>query len=671
MKFSFNLLQSFFEKKVENPKKVLQALTFHSFEVVGMEKRGNDFIFDIDVLPNRTDCYSHYGLAREIAAICGLKIKEKRIKIKEDKNLKIDDFVLVKVKEGCERYSARLLFNVKVKESPRWLKQILINCGIEPINNVVDIANYVMIETGQPLHAFDFEKIEGGEIFVRFAKKGEKIVTFDGKEYELDEDILVISDVKKPLAIAGIKGGRDSGISKNTKIVLLESANFDPLIIKKASQKLNLFTEAAFRFSHGLDPNLTEIALNTAVYYFNNLYGKDGIKFAKGIIDHYKKKALTRRIGLDWKKVESVLGERITKNEILKILKSLGFKINKNFIVEIPTFRKDISLQEDLIEEIGRIYGYEQIKPKIPLSLLSPPKRNDELFWEKFIKDTLVSFGLTEVYNYSFVSQDDVDYFYQKDLIEIENPASSSYKFLRPSLLPGLLKNIQKNQALFSDIKIFEIGKVFKQQKEYKEEKKMIGAILMGDKFFEAKGIVDSLLKSMGITSFYFKPLDEKKFAERSIIWNPLRSAHIIIDGKNIGTLGEVFGTIIEKRKIKDKVVYLELDFERLARLATEEKEYEPFSLYPAIVRDISVFVPHDELVENVMNLIENSGGNLIRDIELFDIYEDEKENKKSLAFHLIFQLEDRAVSPEEVDFTMKKIIENLEKNSNFEVRKQ
>jgi phenylalanyl-tRNA synthetase beta chain len=665
MKFSFNWLQSFFNKKLPNPERLAEVLTLHSFEVEGIERLGKDFILDIDVLPNRTDCYSHFGIAREISAILGFKLKEEKWQLKEDKNLKIENFVSIKVISGCKRYSVRLIFDVKVGESPDWVKERLESCGIKPINNVVDIANYVMLELGQPLHAFDFEKIEKRKIIVRFAKKGEKILTLDDEEYNLGKEILVIADSKKPIAIAGIKGGKETGISEKTKIILLESANFDPVAIRRGSIKLDLKTDASMRFSHGLDPNLTEIAANRAAYLISKICGG---KVAKGISDYYPEKVLPRKIKLEIEKVESLLGIKIPKEKILKILKNLGFKINQKLIVEVPTFRRDVLIQEDLIEEIGRIYGYDRIENKFPVSALVPPKKNPEIFWENFVKDVLVSLGFTEVYNYSFLSKEDIENFgFEEEAIEIENPSSAFYQFLRSSLIPGLIKDVQKNQNEFKEIKIFEIGKIFKNKKE----KKALAGLITGERFFELKGIIDTLLKRMGISNFYFDFHEPSPEESKISIWQIKKSAEIKIDGEEVGFLGEISKKILEKYKIKDKIVAFDIDFEKLTNLATEEHEYEPFSIYPAIVRDISVLVPKDVLVEDVMNVIEETAGKLIRDIDLFDIYEELEEDRKSLAFHIIFQLKDRAILPEEVENAFQKIVENLEKKPDWEVRKK
>jgi len=666
MIFSYNWLQSFFDKILPKPEKLAEILTMHSFEVEEIKKSGKDFAIDIDVLPNRTDCYSHFGMAREISAILGYKMKEEKWKLKEE-NFKAKDFISVKVKEGCQRYTARVIFDPKIDQSPDWLRERLEVCGLKPINNVVDVTNYVMLEFGQPLHAFDLDKIEEKEIIVRKAKKGEKILTLDEEEYELDKEILVIADSKKPVALAGIKGGKNSGISEKTKRVLLESANFEPLIIRRGSAKIDLKTDASVRFSHGLDPNLTEIAIDRAAFLIQEI--AQG-KVAKGMVDFYPEKVYPKKIKLEKEKVESLLGIKIAPKEIFRILKSLGFKVDKKFVVEIPTFRRDVSFQEDLIEEIGRVYGYEKIEKKFPKQTLSLPNKNLDLFWENMTKDILKELGFTEVYNYSFVSKDDVEKFhFEKEAIELENPVSASFQFLRPSLIINLLKNVYKNQNFFKQIKIFEIGKIFKGEKK---EKKVLTCLMTGETFFEMKGTIDLLLEKLGISNFYYDSYRPTPEATKISVWHLKRSAEIKVDGEEIGFLGEISKKILDAYQIKEKVVVFDIDFEKLVNFASEEHEYQPISSFPAVIRDISVLLPKKVLVEEVLNKIYQAGGENLRDVDLFDIYEGEEipEERKSLSFRLIFQAKDRALSSKEVEEVQNKIIEILEKEKEWEVRK-
>jgi phenylalanyl-tRNA synthetase beta chain len=740
MKFSYNWLKEYLPE-LPRPEKLAEILTFHSFEVEEVKKVGKDWLLDIDILPNRApDCLSHIGLARECAALMRMKMrilsKLYANKLKEDKNLKIKDFIKVKVKDKnlCPRYCAKVIVDVKVGPSPKWLKERLEICGINSINNVVDATNYVMLELGQPLHAFDLDKIGNFQqiqnsklktIVVRKAKRGEKIVTLDNEKYDLDDNILVIADQKEPIAIAGIKGAKKAEIDKKTKNIVLEAANFDRLTIYRASKKLNLETESAKRFKYGLDPNLAFKAIERVAQLIREICGG---KIVKGTIDFYPQKVLPKRIRLNLDYLKSLLGIEISEKEIKNILKKLNFKITsiqqsyrpvyrtklktRILEVEIPTFRLDISIPEDLIEEVGRIYGFEKISAIFPEVCLIPPKRNLEIFWQEMIKDILKEAGFCEVYNYSFIGEKEYNIFFanetritpnnnrisnslfeinsisfdknSRDIIELENPISKEYQYLRPSLIPNLLKNVQKNQKEFKEIKIFEIGKIFKkvQSSKFKvqsdslklkiEEKRMLTGAITGDAFFQAKGIVDSLLNKLGISNIWYDEYQPTPEESKLSIWQKRKCAEIKIDGQEIGFLGEISQDVLENLEIKDKVVVFEIDFEKLIKYCSEEHEFRPISKYPAAVRDLAILVPIGTKVVEVLNKINMAGGKLVRDVDLFDIYEGEElpEGKKSLAFHIIYQAEDRTLSPKEIEEIHNKIIEALEKEIEWQVRK-
>ncbi|PIR02649.1 MAG: phenylalanine--tRNA ligase subunit beta [Candidatus Nealsonbacteria bacterium CG_4_9_14_0_2_um_filter_37_38] len=696
MTFSYNWLQSFFKTttrpphpptfggplKLPKPAKLAELLTAKAFEVSEVKEFGKDWVLDIDVRPNRAgDCFSHLGIAREISAITGLKYigdtyanSYANLRLEEDKKLKAKDFVSVEVKneEACPRYTARVIIDVKVKPSPKWLTNRLKVCGLRPINNIVDIVNYVMLETGQPLHAFDGEKLEGKKIIVRFAKKGEKIVTLDEQKFNLCSDVLVIADAKKPIAIAGIKGGKPPEIDRKTKIIVLESANFDSRIIRKGSKKLNLRTDASLRFEHGIDPNLTEFAITRACNLIQKIAGG---KVAQGLVDFYPKKVFPKRIKLDFEHVEKLLGIKISKKEIKSILKRLGFKLIEvgpmTISVTVPTFRLDILIQEDLIEEIGRIYGYEKIPSVLPTVSLIPPKRNLDIFWEDSVKNNLKEAGFTEVYNYSFINEEDGKLFgiTSPNLIEVENPVSLEQKYLRPSLIPNLLKNVQTNQKIFQDIKIFELGKIFQKPNK---EKRMLTGLMLGNAFYQVKGLIDLLLNKLGISNIWYDEFKATPEESRAAIWHPKKCAEIKVNHEEIGFLGEISPRILEDLKISMRLVIFDFDFEKLTKLASEEHEYRPISRFPAAIRDLAVLVPSETGVEEVLNKIEASGGPLIRDIDLFDIYEGEElpEDKKNLAFHIIFQSKTRTLSSKEIDEIQNKIIKAIEEEPEWQVRR-
>ncbi|MFH1036924.1 MAG: phenylalanine--tRNA ligase subunit beta [Patescibacteria group bacterium] len=660
------------------PEELAKVLTLHFAEVEDVKKEGNDSVLDIDVRPNRAgDCLSHIGIAREISAILNYKLKIPDSKFIEDKKLKARDFVSVRFegKGPCARYTARVVSGLEVGPSPEWIQERLRVCGLRPINNVVDIANYVMLETGQPLHAFDNEKIEGRGIVVRFAKNGERIVTLDENKYDLDDEILVIADSKKPMAIAGIKGGKIPEVDKNTKTIVIESANFNSQVIRRASGKINLKTDASLRFEHGIDPNMAESAINRAAYLIKKIAGG---RVTGGLIDIYPKKIFPKFIKLDLAYAKSLLGVEIPTEKIKTILENLDFEIrnrklkNPKFLdIKVPTRRIDVSIPEDLIEEIGRIYGYGKITAVFPRTSLIPPKRNLDIFWEDAVKNILKEIGFTEVYNYCFISDADKDIFGNGKLIEIENPLSVDQKYLRPSLVPNLLKAVQKNEKNSGKIKIFELGKTFKKEGSDFKEKRMLTLAVLGEEFYGLKGVADALLEKLGIGNVWydsFKPTPEET---KLSMWHSKKCAEVKIDDKEIGFLGEISPRVLGDLKISRTTV-LDIDFDLLCKHCSEEHEYRPISKFPAAVRDISILVPKDVLVEEVLNKIEKAGGNTIRDIDLFDIYEGNElpGQKKNLAFHIIYQAEDRTLSSVEIDEIQNKIIKALEKMSEWQVRK-
>jgi len=664
MKFDANLLKKFL-KPFPSKKKIKDALTMHIFET---EIEGD--VFEVDILPNRfPDASSHWGLAREISAILNLSHKDPETKFFCDRE-KIEKKVKAKVLEKrlCPRYTLTLVENVKVKESPLWLQRHLKKVGIEPINNVVDLTNYVMIELGQPMHAFDFDKIEG-EIIVRRAKKGEEIETLDDKKYLLDENVLLIADKKGPLALAGIKGGKRAQIEKETKNVLIEAAIFDRENIYLSSKKLKIESDAAKRFSYGIPFDLPILAQKRILHLFEETFGK-GIKIKKGIIDIKEKKKTSQIIFLNVDHVEKLLGKDFSKKEIETILKRLGFKIKskskKILKIETPWWRIDIEREVDLIEEIGRIFGYERIEAKMPTLPLSLPKRNEILFWQKKAKNFFVGLGFDEIQSYSFLSENDAKIL-KKNLLEVLNPTSKETKYLRNTLSISLIKALKKNENIFSKIKIFEIGKVYFD--DLSEKWKLGGMVSGKDKFLEVKGIVEALFECFGISDYFF---DDYEIKEDFPIFEKGRSAEIKVSQKRIGIVGEISSQILDFYGIKKEGALFEIDFEKLVKLTEEEHEYKQPSPYPEAIKDISLIVPKETKVVEVMNVIYSAGGEILRDVDLFDIYEGGgvEENKKSLAFHLIFHSKKEPLSDKKVKDVFDKVIKTLNQNPFWKVRK-
>ena len=652
-------------------------------EVEGVEKRGNDFVLDINIGPNRaSDCFSHFGIAREIAAHIGAIAEIPDFRPNAGNKKKTKDFVSVELKDKneCSRYVAKAIVGVRVGPSPKWLKDKLEICGLNSINNVVDAANYVMLETGQPLHAFDFKKLavsgkseRAGKqkaLIVRRARSGEKITTLDKEKYELNNDILIIADSDGPLAIAGIKGGQKAEIGNDTEIIILESANFNPIAVRRAARILGFKTDASLRFEHGLDPNLAEFAIERTARLIGEIAGNVS---SCGELDVYPKKVLPKKIILKADYAEKLLSVKISAREIKRILTNLGFKIigeqSSQLIVEVPTFRQDVSLAEDLVEEIGRIYGYEKIPSIFPLAFLIPPKRNSRVFWEDNIKNIFKELNFAESRNYSFFSEDEANFFgYKKNkLIELENPLSKEQKYLRAGLIPGLVKNIKKNYGHCGVFGIFELGNIFTSPG--KEESALAG-ILRGEAFYKVKGVIDLLLSKLGISGAWYNECGLE--SQNGNCWShPKRRAEIMVGRTRIGLIGEVSPCVLEKLQVGERLTCFEISFDILARLASWEHEYRPISKFPAAIRDIALLVPAKVKVADVLNKINAAGGSLVRDADLFDVYEGEKipSGKKNFAFHIVYQAADRTLKSEEIDKIHQRIIKALKEDPRWEVR--
>lgn len=680
MKFSYNWLQDYISGKLPNANKLAELLMFHSFEVESVEKVGKDWVMDIKVLPNRAgDCFSHFGIAREICALLNVKCKILNVKFKEEKNKKPKDFVVVEVQsqEDCSRYTATIIEGVKVGQSPKWMQERLQACGLQAINNIVDATNYVMIETGQPLHAFDAEKIGNKKIIIRRAKKGEVIETLDKEKtaYQLNENILVIADEKKPIAIAGIKGGKETGIDEQTKTIIIEAANFNRALIRRGSQQLKLRTDASARFENGIDLNLIDLAQARVCGLIKEIAGG---KVLSGMAEVSAKKPLPIKIKLDLHYVNQLLGVVISVAQIKKIFQTLDLPVKslgQNFLmVEIPTRRLDLKIQEDLIEEIGRVYGYEKIISVMPMSGLSYPKTSFNLMANKMAKNTLKELGFCEAYNYSFVAGDEQQIFgFNKDeMLGIENPASSAFNYLRASLLPGILQNIKENFKNFSEVKIFEAGKIFGKNLE----KEMLSGVVArkqgGDEaFYELKGVVEILLNRFGLDEIWFDNAKATPENSKMVMWHPGKTAEIKAGDLEIGFLGEINPQVCHDLGIEGKVFAFDLDGEKLLKLAKEDKEYKAIQFYPASLRDIALTAIQGTKIGEIQNIIERVGGELLVNVDLFDVYSGKElgEDKESFAFHLVFQAQDRTLSAKEVDEVFQKIVKALDEQG-YSVRK-
>lgn len=620
MIFSYNWLQSFFKKPLPSPNKVAEILTMHSFENEYVEKKGSDHLLSIDVLPDRAgDCFSHIGIAKELSVLLNQKAYFPKTKVKET----IKESLPIKIEndEDCLRYTAVILKDVKIESSPKWLKEKINACGINSINNIVDITNYVMLETGQPMHAFDYDKISK-EIIVRKAKRGEKISLLGGKKHLLGNNVLIIADSEGPLAIAGIKGGQKAEITNQTKNIVLESANFNPKLISQTARRLNIRTDSSIRFEQSIDPNLTSHAIERAV----NLIGIP----SSPKIDIYKNKLEPWKIKLDINNVNNILGIDIPQKTIIDILSRLGFIVGKDLEIEVPTSRRDVVLPENIIEEIGRIYGYDKI-PLIFPSFSVPAQTNYDLFWQNKTKDIMKELGYSEVFNYSFIGDEEKNEFNLSPK-EIINPASSYYKYLRPTIIPQIIKMVKENLKYFDKVKIFELGKVFGK----KELVVLSGAVSTND-YLSIKSDIITLLNCLGGSGIVFGKQEIK------------------IDKTVIGEVG-----------IKSGIVFFEINFEKIQKNAIDNKQYEHISYHPVASRDISGLVNKETEIEEIIKEIKKF--DLVKLVEVFDVYMGKgvPSGKKSISLHLDLQSKEKTLDSEIID----KLIIKIKEIINWEERK-
>ncbi len=684
MLFSLNFLKEHIQGQLPGPEKLDELLNMHIFEVEGKEKKGKDWIFNIDILPHRGDAASHRGLARELAALLPRKMTTLPVKILKKEKGSLAPLRVKVQSPFVRRYSALVLEGIQITKSPQWLQDRLELLGINSINNIVDITNYIMIELGQPLHAFDYDTLKNHQMLIREAKEGESVDTLDDLTFKLPKGALVIEDKDRLIDLAGIKGGKYSSIQSNTKNVVLQAASFSGKHIYETKKQLGYTTEAADLYSRGLDPNATLIALARAV----ELLSKQGKVRIVQVVDIYPKKELAKKILFDPALLEQYLGVSIPKTIAIQILKRLGFIVKEKkdtWEIIVPTFRQDINVPIDIIEEIVRMYGYEKINPIFAVSSILPSIENPIARLQEQLQDTLVKAGFSEIYSYSFIGEKDLQTFRYtpkdaKALVELQNPYSEEYKYLRANLLENLLKVVEENTRRYAgkDIYVFELGKVFENtQQKIAESDLITGVINLPKKndqaaFAQAKGVVDFLLSRLGISNSWYDNYHQTPLHSRTSLWHGDKIAEIKIGQKKIGFLGIVEPSITSNLKLKGSVAAFSLDIQELLPLIAKEYEYRPIPRFPAVLRDLAVLVPRTTKVIDVMNIIQIKGAQLIDNIDLFDMYEGDQipDGKKNLAFHIIYQSAQRTLTADEVDEVQKEIISTLEKNPAWEVRK-
>jgi len=650
-----------------------------------------DTIFDLDVTPNRPDCLCLMGIAREVAALTGKEVHLPEIDYQEEEQ-SIDSLISVDITapELCPRYCASLVTGITISSSPVWLQQRLKSYGMRPINNVVDITNYVMLEYGQPLHAFDYHKLGGHKIIVRRAKNGETITSLDEEGRTLNNDILVIADKEKPVAIAGIMGGLGSEVSDETTAILLESANFDHATIRRGARHFQLTSEASLRFEKRLSRELPLVALKRATRLFHELaHGK----VAKGVVDVYPGKVKPEGILISAEEVKRLSGLDVNIDEIVRVLTSLGFECRQTSVpsqalIFGPYWRSDINCAADLVEEVVRIIGYD----KIPTTMLSAtlPEREPgpRLELRKKIRGIMVGLGFQEVLTYSLTSLEKLRKLsieLEPEALKVANPMTKEQEYLRPNLRAGLIVALAQNQKVEpGGIRLFEIGKVFLPQRpsviavsrspdserseeegtakqsrrgehELPREKEMLCALLSGPKaslswrgekgefdFFDAKGVTANLLRGLGLIA-EFKPGSDQNLS-------PAESAEIISEGDRIGVLGILHPKMIQAFELDGVVCLIEIDVEKLLTKSSGQKRYIPIYRFPAVSRDIALIVDEQTSYQQVESIIRSFP--LVTEVTLFDFYTGEQipQGKKSFAIRVVYQSPDHTLTDEEVN---------------------
>lgn len=635
-------------------------------DIMGLD----DSVIELEITPNRPDCLSIIGMAREAAATFNKELKEPKITIKNEVD-KIEDYInSIEVEsDNCNRYYARVIKDVKIGRSPMWIQVRLMEAGIRPINNIVDITNFVMIEYGQPLHAFDLEKLNDKKIIVRQAKDGETILTLDETERKLDSSNLVIGDGENPIAIAGVIGGFDTEVTKDTKNVLIEGANFNSKSVRLTSKKLNLRSEASTRFEKGIDINLSQVAADRVCQLIEEI-GAGTI--VKGNIDIYKEIKEEKTINVRPSRVNKMLGTEISVEDMVGYLNGLGLtsKLVEGLIqVKVPSFRLDIELEIDLIEEIGRLYGFHNIVSKPLVGVLTRGEKPLGKRIEDRTKAILQGLGLNEVMSYSFISPKAYDKINLPEdspirkYIKLINPLGEDYSVMRTTLIPNMLELLSRNYNRgVSASYLYEIGNIFIAKElpvvQLPDEKKVLSFGIYGKKdFYYLKEVIDKTLNRLGIKDI------EYIREENNPIFHPGRTAKILCNGEELGIIGEIHIDIAENYNIKDRVYIGQLDFDKIIELTNLETKYKALPKYPSMARDLAVVVSENVLVGDIQKVIAKHGEGLIEKIELFDIYTGSQieENMKSIAFSIIYRSHDRTLKDDEVNNIQNSIIKDLE----------
>ena len=637
----------------------------------------NDVVFEYEVTSNRVDCFSVIGIAREAAATFGKEFHPPVVTATGN-NEDVNDYIKVSVKDSelCPRYCARVVKNIKIGPSPKWMQRRLASVGIRPINNLVDITNYVMEEYGQPMHAYDLDTIADREIIVRTAAKGEKFTTLDGQEREMDDTVLMICDGKKSIGIAGIMGGENSMITDDVKTMLFEAACFDGTNIRKSSKKVGLRTDASGKFEKGLDPNNAQAAIDRACQLVEELGAGEVVG---GMVDVYGKKKEPVRVPFDANEINNLLGTDISKEEMIGYFEKIGLSYDEESSEVIaPTFRHDLYRIADLAEEVARFYGYDNIPTTLPRGEATTGKLSFKLRVEEVARDIAEFCGFSQGMTYSFESPKVFDKLMipedspLRQTVEIINPLGEDYSIMRTTSLNGMLTSLATNyNRRNKGVRLYELGNVYLPKAlpltELPEERMQFTLGMYGDgDFFSMKGVIEEFFDKVGMHGKEtYDPQAGKPYL------HPGRQANVIYDGTVVGYLGEVHPDVADTYGIGTKAYIAVIDMPEVVKRATFDRKYTGIAKFPAVNRDISMVMPKEILVGQVEEVIEKKGGAYLESYALFDLYEGAqiKEGYKSVAYSIVFRAKDKTLEDAEVVEAMERILKELE-GMGIELRK-
>lgn len=684
------VLLSWLREYVEVPygiEELEERLPMLGLGIESVERTGDDAVFDLEIAANRGDLMSVLGVARELAAAARTSVKAPPVRVSESDPV-ASELARVEVTDAglCPRFTARMIVDVRVGPSPSWLARRLEACGVRRINNIVDVTNYVMLEMGQPMHAFDYDRAAGGRLVVRPARPGEHLTTLDGVERTLDAETLVVADAERAQGIAGIIGGADAEITERTKRVLLEAASWHPAMIRRTSRRHGVRTESSARFERGIDIHGIPAVQDRAIALMQELAGG---RILRGMVDLYPKPVPIRRVDLRWPQVARLLGMEVPEAEGTAILRSLGFEVGKGegvLHVTVPPFRRDVERPEDLIEEVARHHGYEQIPAALPVETTAQGSRSESLVAEDAVRGALVRAGLVEALTVSLTNPGVLDGLRLpqdhpwRRLVALQNPMIEDHTHLRTTLLPGLLNAARANVSRgVRDVLLFEIGHVFAEERGGVVERKRLGMLMTGQMLTGAWNLPP---ESVTVTYYHLKGVLETLLAELHVAgaaiaaapaaWlHPGRSAQVTLEGGAVGTLGELHPEVASAYDLPAGVHVADLDLHAVLRRAVLAARFTPLPRFPAVRRDIALVLPQDVPGARVEDVIRASGGGWLDEVELFDVYTGAPipAGHRNLAYALTFRAPDRTLAAEEVDGVLAAVKRALEQRLRAKIR--